>query len=234
MPFTFKQFHIDDHNCGMPVSTDGVILGAWANLADASQILDIGAGSGLLSLMAAQRSQAIITAVEIDDAAATACQANFKQSPWSQRLNLFHGCISQLSNTREFDHIICNPPYFNHGPLSQCDKRAKARHTGLLSFDALCQQIHLRLQPKGKASVIIPSQSLVDFEQAAITQQLNICARTDVASTPNKPVARHLLSLTKASKYQMNSAPQRLVIRDSNNQYSEAMIKLTNAFYLNL
>ena len=88
MPFTFKQFHIDDNRCGMPVSTDGVLLGAWAPLSQAQTILDIGAGSGLLSLMAAQRSQAKITAIELDDQAALDCQHNFNASAWSDRLEL--------------------------------------------------------------------------------------------------------------------------------------------------
>lgn len=90
MAFTFKQFHIDDLNCGMPVSTDGVILGAWSPLSQAQQILDIGAGSGLLSLMAAQRSLGRITAVELEEKAAAACLYNMVQSPWADRLSVIH------------------------------------------------------------------------------------------------------------------------------------------------
>ncbi|WP_028772524.1 tRNA1(Val) (adenine(37)-N6)-methyltransferase [Shewanella waksmanii] len=235
MAFTFQQFHIDDHGCGMPVSTDGVILGAWAKLVNAKHILDIGAGSGLLSLMAAQRSQGQITAVEIDSVAAKACQSNFSQSPWQNRLKVHHGCISTLPYSLLFDHIICNPPYFNHGPRAQCDKRAQARHTQTLSFNDLCQHIEQRLQPTGNASVIIPSQSLIDFEQAAKQRQLHIRLRTDVASTLNKPAARHLLMLSKSFCNTVpDSTPETLVIRDNNNQYTAAMVALTKAFYLNL
>lgn len=113
MPFSFKQFHIDDSQCGMPVSTDGVLLGAWAPLIAADTVLDIGAGSGLLSLMVAQRSQAKITAIELDHGAAIDCQYNFNQSPWTKRLTLIPCSIQQYcasTVTPRFDHIICNPP----------------------------------------------------------------------------------------------------------------------------
>lgn len=122
MPFTFKQFHVDDSHCGMPVSTDGVLLGAWAPLTQAKTILDIGAGSGLLSLMAAQRSEAVIQALEIDPLAAQDCQHNIDQSPWSDRITLIQADLLQwypLAQTQaqtQFDHILCNPPYFDNGP----------------------------------------------------------------------------------------------------------------------
>ena len=119
MPFTFKLFHVDDSRCGMPVSTDGVLLGAWAPLVQAKTILDIGAGSGLLSLMAAQRSLAKITAIELDTDAALDCQQNFNASTWPERLEVICCDIQTYSQTcnraeqgKQFEHIICNPPYF--------------------------------------------------------------------------------------------------------------------------
>ena len=101
----------------MPVSTDAVVLGAWAPLENARQILDLGAGSGVLSLMAAQRSDAQITAVEIDMAAASTCAANISDSPWADRITLYQGDIASFPAPRTadgftgFDHIICNPPF---------------------------------------------------------------------------------------------------------------------------
>lgn len=133
MAFTFKQFHIDDMNCGMAVGTDSVVLGAWAQLTAAKTVLDIGAGSGLLSLMAAQRSQAHITSVELDTSAAEACQHNFHNSPWANRLTLVNSSIQDFCQHIEyqeyFDHIICNPPYFEQGTQAIQSQRAMARHT---------------------------------------------------------------------------------------------------------
>ncbi|GAB1050277.1 MAG: hypothetical protein Sw1PiTSA_12030 [Shewanella algae] len=144
MAFSFKAFHIEDYGCGMPVSTDGVLLGAWAPLTGAKRVLDIGAGSGLLSLMAAQRSEAEVLAVELDSSAAHASRANFKASPWASRLALYQGSIQAycdehaLADSALFDHILCNPPYFETGPRSDDPKRAIARHTEHLNFDELC------------------------------------------------------------------------------------------------
>ncbi|WP_025819288.1 tRNA1(Val) (adenine(37)-N6)-methyltransferase [Shewanella marina] len=241
MAFTFKQFHIDDYGCGMPVSTDGVLLGAWANLSQAQQILDIGAGSGLLSLMAAQRSSANITAVELDEVAALACQKNFQQSPWHSRLNIEHADINEFcqhylaSDSALFDHIICNPPYFENGPQSQKVERATARHTDNLSFGQLLSIMAKLLTANGTISVILPTQSLAAFTKQLEQNSLQIYAQVDVVSVIGKLPQRVLLALrqTEADNGQV-MAPQTLNICVAGGQYSPEMIALTKAFYLKL
>ena len=260
MPFTFKQFHIDDRGCGMPVSTDGVILGAWAPLEHAKRILDIGAGSGLLSLMAAQRTSpdnsfqsrmhgAHITAVELDDSAAIACQRNFAASPWATRLQLEHCSIQEFShqqqsiNAPQFEHIICNPPYFDHGPQSESDARARARHTGELSFSLLLNTIQQLLRQDGSASLILPTQSEARFMAALDQTKLVLTERVAVSSVRNKSANRLLLLLNPQENCPDNESlatvkhsPQmthsELIIRESDGQYSEAMRSLTQGFYL--
>ncbi|BDM63524.1 tRNA1(Val) (adenine(37)-N6)-methyltransferase [Shewanella sp. NFH-SH190041] len=235
MAFTFKQFHIEDFGCGMPVSTDGVILGAWAPLTDAGTILDIGAGSGLLSLMAAQRSQAHISAIEIDDTAAKACQANFAASPWAARLQLHHQAIQQfvLPHNALADHIICNPPYFETGPKSVKTGRAMARHTDTLGFTELLEAISRLLSNKGQASLILPTQSLSAFRSALTTQpNLHLIRRCELISVQGKAANRVLLLLGRQPIPECQT--EQLVIRERNNQYSEQMISLTRDFYLNL
>lgn len=104
----------------MPVSTDGVMLGAWANCPSQSKILDIGTGTGLLALMCAQRfPNAQITALDIEISAIEAAQKNFTQSPWSDRLCVRHTDVLQFESEQRFEHIICNPPYFNSGEQSK-------------------------------------------------------------------------------------------------------------------
>jgi tRNA1Val (adenine37-N6)-methyltransferase len=115
MAFRFKQFSVDDTGCPMKVGTDSVLLGAWAALENSRTILDIGTGCGLLAMIAAQRSEATITAIEIDPAAIEVAKSNFKRSLWSDRLEGI--CISLQEYLKEenpglFDHIISNPPYF--------------------------------------------------------------------------------------------------------------------------
>ncbi|WP_299003579.1 methyltransferase [uncultured Shewanella sp.] len=237
MPFTFKQFHINDSLCGMRVSTDGVLLGAWAPLTQARTILDIGTGSGLLSLMAAQRSQAQITAVELDENAVNDCKHNFKASSWSDRLKVHHSAIQHfVANQRVFDHIICNPPYFTNGPQSQVAARSTARHTDNLSFDELLSAINQLLSSNGVASLILPSASLNSFLMRLSIFQLKLTQRVDVASIEGKTPSRHLINLQHVNVDIQSPYPvtTQLNIRTSTGQYSKEMQALTRDFYLKL
>ncbi|MGL5392063.1 MAG: tRNA1(Val) (adenine(37)-N6)-methyltransferase [Shewanella sp.] len=203
MAFTFKQFHIEDLGCGMPVSTDAVILGAWAPLTEAKRILDIGAGSGLLSLMAAQRSQAQITCVELEAQAALACQHNIAHSPWPTRFELQQCPIQEFSQAPQwqqyFDHIICNPPYFEHGPQAVATQRALARHTAHLSFTELLGAIARCLTVNGRASLILPVQSLERFTPLVHTAGLRVLERVDIHSVEGKAANRVLYLLGKSA-----------------------------------
>ncbi len=236
MAFTFKQFHIDDLHCGMPVSTDGVILGAWAPLTAAKRILDIGAGSGLLSLMAAQRSAAQITCVELDEKAAQACHYNLAQSPWPARFELVQMDIrdmcTQALYQAQFDHIICNPPYFEHGPKAQNAQRAMARHTDSLSFAHLLEAIHLCLAPKGLASLILPVPSLTRFMDCLESSSLNLVEQVLIKSVASKAANRVLLllSASKRGSYQHSE----FTILGSDGRYTQQMVELTKDFYLKL
>ncbi|GGP97580.1 tRNA1(Val) (adenine(37)-N6)-methyltransferase [Shewanella ulleungensis] len=249
MPFTFKQFHIDDEQCGMAVSTDAVILGAWAELTQSQHILDIGAGSGLLSLMAAQRSleQTKITAVELDTAAANACKHNIEQSPWPQKVQLFHGAIQDFqqqfdkSITPLFDHIICNPPYFEQGTQAKNSARADARHTNTLSFAELQKAISQLLAPQGNASIILPQQSLASFIQQLNGHGLFVAKHLEIISaegkSPNRSilVVQHILT-TEQQTFENTSKTQylQMAIRNKQSGYSQTMIDLCRPFYLKL
>ncbi|MFS1424501.1 tRNA1(Val) (adenine(37)-N6)-methyltransferase [Shewanella sp. 10N.286.48.B5] len=249
MPFSFKQFHIDDSRCGMPVSTDGVMLGAWANIEHSRTILDIGAGSGLLTLMAAQRahqqaSSAIkIVAVELDDLAAQDCLHNIANCPWAEMIEFHHGAIQDFSAQHLvqykaklsplFDSIICNPPYFDNGPQSKQQQRATARHTESLSFSELLKNIALLLAPNGAASLILPVESEARFTDALTQTSLAISKRVSISTVINKPARRLLLEL----KHQPNIDTiehSSLVISDNSGQYSQQMITLCREFYLKL
>ena len=228
MPFSFKQFHIDDSHCGMPVSTDGVLLGAWAPLTKASNIVDIGAGSGLLSLMTAQRSDAAITAIEIDNHAAVDCQHNINQSPWHDRITLVTQCVTQwaASNRQQYDHILCNPPYFDNGPQSSDQRRAQARHTDSLSFEMLLSAIKKLLSQDGKASIILPQSSLGRFLSQLGDHELALIERLEVISVEGKSPQRHLLLLTHKTAQASPAKVGQLVIRTRLGEYTPEMLSL--------
>lgn len=111
--FQFKQFIVRQEKCAMKVGTDGVLLGAWADIRDKKHILDIGTGSGLIALMAAQRNpKTKIHAIEIDPEAYSQAKENITSSPWADRIELFLGAIQQFSPENGYDAILCNPPFF--------------------------------------------------------------------------------------------------------------------------
>ncbi len=254
MGFSFKQFHIDDDKCGMPVSTDGVLLGAWAPLNPAQHILDIGAGSGLLTLMAAQRTQtnsnpqSLITAIEIDDDACIDCQTNTNASPWCDRINLLKGDIRQLLESEQkdnpqqsligrFDHIICNPPYFETGPKSSQNARAQARHTQSLSFAQLQSCISQLLSPQGLASLILPIVEAKRFILLLDNHGLTLLHNTKVSTVEGKAPSRNLLLIGHNTPIVQNITPplaNSLSIRNKQGHYTQQMIELTRDFYLKI
>ncbi|OLQ79945.1 SAM-dependent methyltransferase [Photobacterium proteolyticum] len=234
--FTFKQFHVDDFGCGMPVSTDGVLLGAWAELSQHGQILDIGTGSGLLALIAAQRTAASapqIVAIEIDPTAAKAASQNFILSPWSTRLECIEQDVESWAARQpsgSFNTIVCNPPYFNSGLKADCKSRATARHTDSLSHPALLATIRHLLCDTGSANLILPEHEGHQLVKLAPAYQLSCRRLCEVRSTEKKPVSRLLITL---SRQPGDRETEQLSIHHQG-QYSEQFSALTRDFYLKL
>ncbi|MDD1794151.1 methyltransferase [Enterovibrio sp. ZSDZ42] len=230
--FQFKQFSIVDNGCGMAVSTDGVLLGAWADAGEHNAVLDIGTGTGLLSLMMAQRfPHAQITAIDIDQHAVNCARDNSEQSAWQNRINVIHQDIIQWRNGPLFDTIICNPPYFNSGEQASDQRRATARHTDTLSHDSLLKVIKAHLFPHGQAHLILPSVEADQLSAKAHEHDLYCQRLTLVKPTPAKPVSRKLMTLTatKPDKCQENT----LVIQEDG-AYTVDFVALTRDFYLKM
>ncbi len=193
--FTFKQFHIDIGSCGMPVSTDGVLLGAWTNISECSQILDIGTGTGLLSLMSAQRnSDAHVDAIELMPIAAEVARLNFSQSPWKERLVLIHQDFLSYQTAYKYDAIICNPPYFNNGEQSLKGERSTARHTDSLPFDKLLLHCKTLISSTGRASFILPVFEGEIFIKIAKSCDFHLTKITKVKTTEKNHRLAFLLS----------------------------------------
>lgn len=215
----------------MPVSTDGVLLGAWVDINQGESILDIGTGTGLLALMCAQRfSQAIISAVEIDSDAFQAAKNNFSRSTWCSRLSLYQQDILLWSSKRTFDCIVCNPPYFNSGEQSKSQQRAKARHTDTLTHQQLLIRCKDLLSNNGTASFILPTEEAENMIAMAISGGWQIKRVCRVQTSPNKPVTRLLFELSKQKCQRIDSE---LIIQNSGD-YSSDFIALTKEFYLKM
>jgi len=239
--FTFKQFHIDAFGCGMPVSTDAILLGAWANIDNVSSVLDIGCGTGVLALMCAQRNaQAAITGIEIEENAYLAASQNCKNSIWSNRLTIAHISLQDYANKHSsVDAIICNPPYFNDGQQSAVSQRAMARHTASLTHQSLLVHCEKLLKDNGTASFVLPKQEGDIFIN--IIEQMRLSGTTlcvtrivEIKTTLKKPVSRLLIEVTKKPVDALSSYQKsQLLIHDQDN-YSSDFIALTKDFYLKM
>lgn len=218
----------------MPVSTDGVLLGAWANLAHKQSILDIGTGTGLLALMAAQRFEdSSISAIDIDQHAIDAATVNIKQSPWQDRISLHHGSVLTTDFSQRFDAIICNPPYFNSGEQAQQSQRATARHTDSLDHLQLAERCFEITTETATASFILPTPEGEGFIKLAQQCGWYLAKRLDVKTTDRKQALRVLFELSKDPACEQDLQRESLTIHHDGG-YSEAFIALTKDFYLKM
>lgn len=191
--FEFKQFTIWQNHAAMRVGTDGVLLGAWVNINNWQNALDIGTGTGLIALMLAQRCSANIHAIDIEEGAYTDAAYNFQQSRWSDRIVPFKIELNDFlqNNSTKYDGIVCNPPFFNNSKKPDCQKREWARHTNTLSFNQLANGAAKLLLPHGSLNVILPAENEREFRLEASHVRLfptRICRVKPKASKPHKRV----------------------------------------------
>jgi len=155
--FSFKQFTIYQDRCIFKVGTDGVLLGAYADVSGIKTILDIGTGTGLIALMLAQRSEAEITAIEPDFNSFEQACSNVRQSKWSHRIRVIHTDLQNfMTESQKFDLIVSNPPYFNDSLKNPDPGKAAARHNVTLNNYDLVKGISGLLTDDGRAQVIMP------------------------------------------------------------------------------
>jgi tRNA1Val (adenine37-N6)-methyltransferase len=194
--FQFKQFAIHQDRCAMKVSTDGVLFGAWVRHAGAARILDIGAGTGLLAIIAAQRNTvAHVDAVEIDDAAAAQAAENVAACPWSDRIRVHRMDIRRLRATERYDLILCNPPYYS-GYSGPADERVGvAKHSNELQLGDLVEAMEGLLADEGRAAVIIPLSREREFMAIATGHGLFVQRRCAVRYVAHRPAKRVMLEL---------------------------------------
>jgi len=220
----------------MKVGTDGVLLGAWAPIAHQPySVLDIGAGTGLIALMLAQRTSAEqLDAIEIDADAYEQCVANFENSPWRDRLFCFHAGADEFLDDPEdeYDLIVSNPPFYAEDYLSGEEKRDKARFQQSLPFRELIEVAALLLSENGIFAVIIPFIEETKFVSLAAQYDLFPVKITRVKGTPTTQIKRSLLAF---SRYKTKDFPtNELIIETARHQYTPEYIDLTKDFYLKM
>ncbi len=237
-PFRFKEFTVSQDKTAMKVGTDGVLLGAWCNLGEfPDSILDVGSGTGLISLMLAQRSDAMtIDAVEIDADAYEQTVENFEKSDWGDRLFCYNSSFNEFANEiaeeeQQYDIIVSNPPFYTDEFETENEARNKARFTTSLSFEQLLKGVSKILSKSGLFSVIIPFKEEENFIELAKQNSLFLIKVCHVKGNENTSVKRSLLSFSFDKK---DIEREELIIEKERHQYTDAYINLTKEFYLKM
>ena len=233
--FSFKQFKIDQDQCAMKIGTDGVLLGAWTHLGqNPESILDIGAGTGLIALMLAQRCGAeVVDAIEIDANAYEQCVENFEVSPWADRLYCYHAGLDEFIEEMEepYELIVCNPPFYVENVSSGNQQRDQARQNEYLPFDELLEGVTALLTENGTFATIIPFKEETQFIALAATFGLYPKRCLHIRGNEKSEIKRALLEFT----FKRNSCVvEELIIEKERHVYTADYVNLTKDFYLKM
>lgn len=231
--FQFKQFRVEQDKCAMKVCTDSCVFGATVEVADAERILDIGAGTGLLSLMVAQRSHAVIDAVEINREAQVQATENFSSSLWRERLQLHPVSLQQYATSCQvpYDIILSNPPFFASSLKSPDAARNSAKHTGELLFEDVLLFAQQHLNRNGKLYLLLPPAEAAVFSKLALAHGFNQAETIEVFTYRGGKCIRHIQCYTFSVP--TTSVTKQLFIREEDKvTYSAEFASLLREYYL--
>lgn len=248
--FQFKQFTIQQEKAALKVSTDSCLFGAWAAEEVRSRnyevrspanslaihhspltILDIGAGTGLLMLMLAQKCDALIDGIEIDEPSFQQAKENIEVSPWKERLQLFHADVKQFSFSKKYDLVISNPPFYEGDLKSGAANRNVAMHDQGLKLDELVQVVDLNLTEDGRFAVLLPYARAERMIELAKAVNLQLQTHVQVKQTVKHSYFRSILLFNRRD---MGPVIEELAIKDESNQYTNEFIGLLKDYYLYL
>jgi tRNA1Val (adenine37-N6)-methyltransferase len=235
--FQFKQFTVIQDKCAMKVCTDACVFGAFivARIKNEElrmkNLLDIGSGTGLLSLMIAQKNSVHIDAVEIDAGAYEQTKDNFESSPWRERLNVFNIDVQQFAADKKYDCIISNPPFFEDDLRSDDEQKNKAKHDSSLTLLQLLNVVDKNLSGDGSFMVLLPFHRLHYFEAEAKKTGLFIDEKLFIKQTPTHNFFRGCLSF---SRKETKPHTTELSIKNKEGNYTDEFTGLLKDYYLHL
>jgi len=232
--FRFKQFTVRNESAAMKVGTDGVLLGAWTDYHKSDRkVLDVGTGTGVIALIAAQRLSALgadtsILAIDIDTDAVSEASFNFERSPWPDLIESKQISIQDLSDDSDyfdsFDLIVSNPPFFEESLKASDLQRSVARHTDTLSYEDLIRSAGKLLKAGGRLSIILPFDAVKEIRFLSVENCFRLSRITAVKTTPIKEPKRVLMELVKTTGV-VETKNSELVIQSAA-EYSEDYIYL--------
>ncbi len=236
--FQFKQFIIHQDKCAMKVCTDACLFGSCLPPTPSGgrrdmHVLDIGTGTGLLSLMFAQKNlYAIIDAVEIDKAAAEQAKENFNSSRWKERLNIYNDSIQQFAKSanKKYDVIICNPPFFENDLKSKDKQRSLALHSDTLSLDELISIVDLLLKEDGNFFCLLPYHRTKYFEELLLKYKLHVKKKVFIKQTPKHNYFRTIFWV---DRFSTGFTQSEMIIMEEKNEYTKGFRELLGEYYSN-
>lgn len=233
--FRFKQFQIIQQRSAMKVGTDGVLLGAWVDVADSENILDIGAGTGVISIMLAQRQPtARVTGIEIDKIASEEATLNMNSCTWQDRLILVNQSLQDfcMIADEKYDLLVSNPPFFTGGVLSDSQDKAHVRHTVKLSHNDLLRCARSLMHNDSRLAVILPYMEGLRFIELADTFGFYSLRVTEVYPKADKGIERLLIELALKKPYNIERSSI-VIQKEARNDWTKEYRALLKDFYLN-
>ncbi len=230
--FRFKRFAIDQTGCAMRINTDGVLLGALAIGEDAQTVLDIGTGTGVISLMLAQRfPNANITGLEIDASSAAAAANNALQSPFSNRVQVSHSAFQDFQPPHPIDLIVSNPPFYVNTLHNPDARKKQARHTDMTFFDDLLSYAEVHLSTRGAMELILPPELADAVIAKASDHDLVLQRDMTISSFADSLPIRRIIRLIR-NRNEVQTEYSNFVIYESKGVYSAAYRTLLKDFFL--
>jgi tRNA1Val (adenine37-N6)-methyltransferase len=234
--FRFKQFTIHQDQTAMKVTTDSCLFGAWVareiqSIQNPSRVLDIGTGTGLLSLMIAQKNDIVIDAVEIDNNAAVQARQNISNSKWKNRVHLFEDDILRFEGNKQYSVIVSNPPFYENELSSPNPLKNIAHHSEQLKLDQLISIIKQRLIPTGEFFILLPLKREMQYQMICESSGLYINKKVLLKQTVTHKGFRVML---RGSFLNSTMAVSAIGFKDEDNNYTPPFIELLKEYYLNL
>ncbi len=233
--FQFKQFTIQQDKCAMKVCTDACVFGAFVAGYLAPQkinnCLDIGTGTGLLSLMLAQKNDMSIDTVEINTEAYLQAKENIENSVYKNKISIHNQNIIQFDNKEKYDFIITNPPFFEGDLMSSQQNKNQAKHNESLTLPKLLQSIKRLVKDNGEFAVLLPYHRIIEFELLA--NDLNYFVQKEIL-LKQTPKHAYFRGIQIYSCTQLKKTKTDLIIKDENNLYTNSFVELLKDYYLHL
>lgn len=237
--FQFNQFIVYHDRCAMKVTTDACLFGSWCaeeikndgRGSGRKTLLEIGAGSGLLSLMIAQKNNCFVDAVEIDADASQQATQNIQASPWKEQIVLHHHDVLKFPFSKSYDIIVSNPPFYEQELASGNKQKDTAHHGEGLKLSELALLIKQRLSPGGTFYLLLPYKRKTEAEQLLEKQNLFVNKKMIVSQTTAHAPFRLMI---KGGHLKATEEEIKLAITDGSKQYTKEFVELLKDYYLYL